>query len=364
MRVLVLTKYPEDGASSRYCVLQYLPWLREAGFECDSFPLYSNALFRDLLMPGKRLIKLVRVVLACLRRIRVVLFSGRYDVVLMHREALPIGPPVLEKLIRRRGMPIVFTYDDALFIFKSNKVDSFSDRFKRPEKYTEIFRTVDCVVAANPWLRDKAAEYCADARYLPAAEDLNRFTPKRYSKSGTGGAVVLGWIGSPSTERYLGLIGRPLVEISKKYPGVVLRVVGGHDFQLAGIPVEHCEWRLDAEVDLLHSFDIGLMPLPDEEWSNGKSGGKARTYMAAALPSVCSRIGFNNRLIADRKTGYLVQTEQEWFDALDALVGDGSLRRRIGLTAREYIEENLSIEIIAPQLRDILREAPKRNGRH
>lgn len=343
-------------------MLQYLPWLRANGFECDSFPLYSTALFRLSLSPGKRLRKFLLFAVAIIQRAWVVLTAESYDLILMHREALPFGPPMLERLLKWKGIPVVFTYDDALFLFKPNQSNKLANWFKRPDKYLEIFSLVDCVVAANPWLKEKAGVYCKDSRFLAAAEDLGRFTAKANYQGESSGSVILGWIGSPSTEKYLRTISGPLRKLTRKHPGLKLRIVGGSKgFRMDGVCIEQVEWSLESEVGSLHSFDIGLMPLPKEEWSKGKSGGKARAYMAVGLPAVCSEIGFNNELINHGETGFLVSSETDWVSCLDVLISDVQLRKEIGQSARRYIEDNLSTDTIAPKLARILTEVSTRS---
>ncbi|MEQ9567308.1 MAG: glycosyltransferase, partial [Pseudomonadales bacterium] len=101
-------------------------------------------------------------------------------------------------------------------------------------------------------------------------------------------------------------------------------------------------------------FDIGLMPLPLEEWSKGKSGGKARTYMAAGVVPVCSAIGYNLELIDQDRTGFLVETPEQWLATLNTLVESRELRERIGRAARAEVERRFSVTGQAEKLKNLL----------
>ncbi len=361
MNVLFLTKYPADGASSRYRVYQYLPYLDAAGIGYRVQPFMSEAMYALVNRPGRRLRKAAHAAFAVLRRLAELARCGRYDLIYLQRECLPLGPPLMERAFRRRRIPTIFDYDDALFIVKPSTHNSFVDTFKSGARTQQIFGLVDCVLAGNDWLRDRAIEHGGAARTFHVAEDLDRYA--RRAPHRNGATVTLGWLGSPSTEKYLDLIREPLRALCRRYPQLRLRVVGGGAFTDARIPVEHRPWRYASEVDDLHAFDIGLMPLPLEDWSRGKSGGKARTYMAAGVPAVCTGIGFNLELIRDGETGVLVRDPGEWEAALARLIENADLRERIAAAARAEVERRYALTRIGPQFVDILREVAARGSR-
>ena len=208
------------------------------------------------------------------------------------------------------------------------------------------------MLAGNDWLRDKAASYCSDSRTFYVAEDLDRYTLRPYDQ--TASTVTIGWLGSPSTEKYLNLIRPALRSVSEKYPEVCLKIIGGGGFTDPGIAVEHVPWSLEDEVAQLHSFDIGIMPLPLEEWSRGKSGGKARTCMAVGVRVVCTRIGFNEELIRDRATGYLVDSIEDWVQVLSTLIESPELRRKVGCAARKEVARRFALDTLGPEFANIL----------
>ena len=98
------------------------------------------------------------------------------------------------------------------------------------------------------------------------------------------------------------------------------------------------------------------MPLPLEEWSLGKCGGKARTYMAAGVPAVCTGIGYNCELIHHGKTGMLVESDEEWLHALTELALDSNLRQSMADAARDDVETRFNVPVISSQMAEIIRE--------
>ncbi len=307
--------------------------------------------------PGRFGTKSLLYLAAFVKRLSSILEARRYDVVFFQRECLPFGPLAVERAINLLRIPTVFDYDDALFIFKKSTHNPVVDRFRKSGRFIKIFQLVNLVLAGNDFLRDSAASFCDQAETLHTAEDTRRVTLRPPHVAGN--PVTIGWLGSASTEKYLHLVTEPLQAVSREFQEVNLKVVGGGSYQAEGLRVEHVPWSHDQEVSLLHSFDIGIMPLPDEEWSKGKCGGKARTYMAAGVPPVCTAVGYNLDLIDNGRTGFLVKTGQEWQETLGLLVRDSDLRNRVATAARDHVEEVFSVDVIAAQMLDHLREVAR-----
>src|SRR5690606_31384276 len=98
----------------------------------------------------------------------------------------------------------------------------------------------------------------------------------------------------------------------------------------------------------------GLMPLPEEDWAKGKSGGKARTYMAAGVVPVCTAIGYNLELIEHGRTGFLCHTHDEWRTVLENLIADTELCAAVGKAARMEVEKRFAPGVIAAKMAGFL----------
>lgn len=340
LRVLFLTRYPVEGASSRYRVYQYLPHLEALGVHCQVQSFMTQAMYQLSFSKGRSLRKMWETGKAVLRRLAVLAGYGRYDIIYMQRELLPFGPPIIERFLRWRGATLVFDYDDALFIHKPSRYNPLASLVRSADKVRQLFGIVHCVIAGNDWLRDEARQSGARAETVEVAEDTVRIQP--HAPHTNDRPVTIGWLGSSSTVKYLRLIEPVLVDLAARNPLLRFEIMGGGDFRMEGVPWVLAPWSLQGELEALKRFDIGLMPLPSEDWAKGKSGGKARTYMAAGVVPVCSAIGYNLELIDPGRTGVLCSSLDDWRREIEMLAADAGLRQRIAVAARAEVESRFS----------------------
>ncbi|MGD9660040.1 MAG: glycosyltransferase family 4 protein [Porticoccaceae bacterium] len=353
LRVLFLTRYPVLGASSRYRVYQYIPHLEAMGIFCEIQPFMDEDLYQLSFSPGRTFAKIRKTLLATVRRLLALRYYSRFDVIYMQRELLPFGAPWLERWLKRRGARLVFDYDDALFIGKPSRFNPIASLLRAPGKVRELFSLVDLVVAGNNWLRDQARAHGGNGVTLEVAEDVSRFPDCLQSRRQP---LVIGWLGSTSTVKYLREIEPALCDLAQRYPQLKFELMGGGDFQMEGVPWTLLPWSLQGEVEALSRWRIGLMPLPEEDWVKGKSGGKARTYMAAGVVPVCTAIGYNLELIEHGRTGFLCRTNDEWRTAMECLIADTKLCIEIGQAARAEVEKRFSPAVIAAKMAALLFE--------
>ena len=340
LSVLFLTRYPVSGASSRYRVFQYIPHLEALGIRCTVQSFMDEPMYRLGLTPGRSLAKFLALVRAIFRRLSVLRRWREFDALYLQRELFPVGPPLIERWLKRRGASILFDYDDALFIKKPSRFNPVATFFRSPGKTRDMFRLADCTVAGNDWLRDAAISEGGRAVTIEVAEDTSRIP--MHAPHADGQPLTIGWLGSPSTVKYLHSIEKPLQRIAARHPDVRWEIMGGSEFGMDGVPWQLHDWSLDAELEALARYDIGLMPLPDETWALGKSGGKARTYMAAGVVPVVAAIGYNLELVDHGRTGFLCASEAEWETALELLIGNAGLRQRVAEAGRAVIEKRFS----------------------
>lgn len=354
-RVLFLTRYPVEGASSRYRVFQYLPHLEKLGVQADVQSFMDTAMYHLSLSPGKTGAKMWSTLRATVRRLLALRQWRHYDVLYLQRELLPFGGPVIERWLKRRGAVLFFDYDDALFIKKASRYNKIATALRSADKTSDLFRLVHCVVAGNDWLRDAATEAgAAQAVTLEVAEDTGRIP--MHAEHSNDNPVTIGWLGSPSTVKYLRFIEPVLQSLAQSFPQVRWEIMGGNDFKMDGVNWQISDWSLDGELKALARFDIGLMPLPPEDWAKGKSGGKARTYMAAGVVPVVSAIGYNLELINHADTGFLCETPDDWERYLVQAIVDADLRQRVALAARTEVEQRFDPAMTSGKMARLLND--------
>ena len=164
---------------------------------------------------------------------------------------------------------------------------------------------------------------------------------------------VIGWSGSHSTVQHLDTLRETLQDLARTAK-FRLRVIGTANYEIEGVDVEAMPWRSETETQDLQPIDIGVMPLPDDQWSKGKCGLKALQYMALGVPTMCSPVGVNSDIIQDGENGFLAGTKDEWIEKLKRLLDSVELRRRLGAAGRRTVEEKYSAQVQAPRVFQIL----------
>jgi glycosyltransferase involved in cell wall biosynthesis len=291
-----------------------------------------------------------------MRRVVRMLSVRRYDVVWIEGEVLPYVPALAPAILARLGVPYVADYDDALF-HRYELHRRAPVRALLGGKIDRVMRHAAAVTVGNDYLAARAYRACARrVEILPSAVDIDRFAP---AAADDPQEVVVGWMGSPSTARYLPLVAGALATATKR--GMRVVVVGaGDDLALPGVPCERQMWTADTEVAQLQSFAIGIMPLVDGPWERGKCGYKLVQYMACGKPVVASPVGTSCQLVEHGRNGFLATSPGEWVTALTTLASDAELRRRLGAAGRLKVESEFAAGVVGRRIAAILRDAAGR----
>jgi glycosyltransferase involved in cell wall biosynthesis len=361
-KILLLTKYARNGASSRLRFMQYLPHVEEAGIEVCKFPLFSDNYVLGL-QQGRRDVS--EILLAYFRRLKILMAGGRFDLLWIEKEIFPWLPAWLENALLSNGVPYVLDYDDAVFHYYDQHPKAAVRRLLGG-KHRELMRNAAMVVAGNEYL----AAYARDAgagrvEILPTAIDLARYPVGQISSDVSNGDLPrVGWIGQRATAEFL----RVLVPLFERLAeqGKSRFVAIGIDAQQLGLPMESVAWSEATEVALLQALDIGIMPLVDAPFERGKCGYKLIQYMACGLPVVASPVGVNCQIVEHGVNGFLADSQQAWEDALRTLLADPLLRERMGAAGREKVARQYCIQVTGPKLVSMLKETAntQRGERH
>lgn len=351
-KILAITPYPNLSADTRYRITQFIPHLEQAGWAVDLRPMMDDRLFAIYNHEGKTVEKITRTFQRSGLRVIDCLKAHNYDLILLHKEAYPFGPPVLENLIHRLQPRIIYDMDDA-FWSHPPQLRQIGRFLRDPQRIDKIISLSSHVLAGNPYLADYALQFNSHVSIFPTVLNTERYTLRHEVDDGR---VTIGWVGRWSSSPYLDQLIPVFKKLLDEYPAVNFRFVGADP---AGLPanerMEFVPWQLQNEIIDIRSFDIGIMPLPNDVYSLGKCGFKLLQYMALGIPAVASPIGVNKDIIQDGINGFLATTETEWFDSLSILIKDIRLRKEIGLKARQTVKERYAVEVQVPILLNILK---------
>jgi glycosyltransferase involved in cell wall biosynthesis len=353
LRVFFLVPYTIEGPSNRLRVHQYLPFLAAHGIEYRVRSFTTHTFYRLLYKSGNVLQKCVYFAGCAVNRLLDIVRALRFDVIFIHRECFPIGPPIIEWILARFGKPLIYDFDDAIFL-RGQHNSALINLLKNPGKVRSIIRMSTAVIAGNAYLAEFARRYNPHVTIIPTPVDTGTF---RLQPARPQARPVIGWIGSHSTARYLESLTPAFQKLATRHE-FEFRIIGaGKGINMPGVPVVNKPWSLRTELEDVSAFDIGVYPLPDDAWARGKCGFKALEYMALGVPVVASPVGMNADLVQDGVNGFHARTTEEWVSRLSALLQDAALRRKMGGTGRQQVVSHYSVEANAPKLLRVLREA-------
>jgi len=338
MNVLYLTKYCRNGASSRLRSYQYFSLLNEKGFSVTVKPFFDENYLNQLYSN----INTSKISLANLyfKRFSTLFTIYKYDSIVIEKELFPYFFSWFEKILFILNIKYIVDYDDAIF-HNYDLSDNKFIRFFLKNKIANVMKYSDCVLAGNTYLASKAVQSRATKVIVfPTVIDINKYKTKECFKDKN--KIVIGWIGSPTTFKYVKSIAPILSKLNKMHP-FELHIIGvAEKLDFNGI-VKYIKWSEVDEVNLLSKLDIGIMPLENTPWELGKCAYKIIQYMGCGLPVVASSIGANKEVIDHGKNGFLVENEKDWIEKLILLLNDSHLRKQFGEDGRKKIERKFSL---------------------
>ena len=352
--IFVICPFPQDvAAGQRLKYEQYFEHWRENGYDITVSSFMDMPMWGIVYKPGNYPAKILGTLRGHLRRIRDIFRVAFYDVVYIHMWVTPLGTSFFERSVRALSKRMIYDIEDNLLLEKSNEVNPFIKILKGTRKTKFLIETADHVITSSPVLNDHCLEINRkkSCTFVSSSLDTDRFVPLgRYSNERK---VTIGWTGTFSSKVYLDLLRNVFLELRKRCD-FRLRIIGNFQYELAGIDLEVIQWTREREIEDLQCLDIGVYPLSQDDWVLGKSGLKALQYMALGLPTVATNVGTTPKIIRHGKNGWLVRSDEEWVDGLEALVKDSALRRAIGTAARATVLQSYSTNVIRSTYLSIL----------
>jgi glycosyltransferase involved in cell wall biosynthesis len=341
-RVLFLVMHrPNRSPSQRYRFEQYFDYLADNGIICHMSYLIDPQDDKVLYQPGKYTAKLWILIKSILKRHSDLYRVKNFDYIFIQREAFMTGTTIFERLLAKSKKPIIFDFDDSIWLLDENAANRNLSFLKNPNKTKRIISLSSTIVAGNEYLADYARQFNTNVKIIPTTIDTKKYQPIPKKPSET---VVIGWTGSFSTIKHFEDIVPVLLRIQAKYGDKVkFEVLGDPDYENHELGIKGLPWRAETETKDLNRFDIGIMPLPDNEWTKGKCGAKGLQYMGMAIPTIMSPVGVNSTIISDSENGFLAGSKDEWYEKLSQLIDSPILREKLGSAGRKTVEEKYSV---------------------
>jgi len=362
-RMLVICPYPIGvAAGQRLKYEQYFERWSKNGWDITISPYMDDTMWKVIHKRGYIFKKIKGVLRGHLQRLRDLISIPKYDLIYIFMYVTPLFTSAMERSVRLLAKKVIYDIEDNIHL--QRKIMSQDDpnpitRFmKWRGKYEFLIRSSDHVITSSPFLN----EYCLKINlkkkctYISSSLDTDKYKiNKEYSSDKK---IVIGWTGTYSSKEYLELLNQVFLKLSKRV-NFQLKIISNFEYHISGIEYENVNWSLDNEIEDLKAFDIGVYPLPLDKWVLGKSGLKAIQYMALGIPCVATNVGTAPILIQDKINGRLVETEEEWIDALEELILNSELRRQLGKQAQIDAVENYSLKKIGNMYDNVLESVIK-----
>lgn len=342
-KILFVVQYPQKiSPGQRFRFELYENLLSENNFEVATQSFFDQNAAKIMFKHGHFFKKFLASLKGLLRRTILIFTIHKYDFILLQREFTPFGPSFFEwyfmKILKKR---IIYDFDDAIWIDHISDQNKLAAMVKNVDKVPKICTWAFKVSCGNQYLCKYAERYNKKVIYNPTCVDtetMHNIACDHYSEK-----VTIGWTGSFSTLKYIDTLIPVITRLQEKYD-FNFKIICNQRPNLKIKNFQFVKWSPENEIIELATCQIGIMPLADDEWSKGKCGFKLIQYMALEIPAVASPVGVNSTIIDDGINGYLSNTENEWFNALEKLLNNPALRSKMGKKGREKIQAQYSLK--------------------
>jgi glycosyltransferase involved in cell wall biosynthesis len=341
MKVLFICNHrPNRSPGQRFRFEQYLNHLAENGITYDLSFILNEKDDKVLYLKGKYLQKALIFIKSYFIRFKDLLRANQFDIIFIYREAILTRSTIFEYLLSKTKAKLILDFDDAIWLPNISEQNKKLEWIKNYDKTSQIAKLADTVIVGNAFLKNYALNYNNSVIIIPTTIDTSYHVPFKKTKE----SICIGWTGTSTTIKHFELIIPVLKKLKEKYgQKIYFKLIGDANFKSSEIEIKTMPWKLETEIEDLQEIDIGIMPLPDDEWSKGKCGFKGLQYMSLEIPTIMSPVGVNTEIIEDGKNGLLASSEKEWINKLSSLIESEELRIRLGKEGRKTVLEKYSV---------------------
>jgi len=342
-KVLFIAAHRTDRSpSQRFRFEQYFDFLEKNGFSCELSSLVSKEDDAKLYSPGNYATKLKIWRKSRNIRNKDAVRSNEFDIIFVQREAFMTGSIKYEQVFAKSKAKLVFDFDDSIWLENVSNANRKLAWLKNNDKTKKIIKISDIIFAGNKYLYDYASQFNENVKIIPTTIDTLEYSRLSTKQTDT---ICIGWSGSVTTIQHFNVALPFLIKLKDKYGDkICFKVIGDNNYINEELNIQGIAWNKEDEIKELSSFDIGIMPLPNDKWAEGKCGLKGLQYMALEIPTIMSPVGVNTEIIQDGENGFLADKEDEWLEKLSLLIENEKLRNTIGKAGRKTVEEKYSVK--------------------
>ena len=324
----------------RFRFEQFLSFFESNGFETKLSSIVTKSQDEFFYLQGHYFKKFIVLLKGAIKRFADIKKVKNSDIVFVQREAFMTSSIFFEKQFKKTDTKFIFDFDDAIWLPNVSEANKNLKWLKDSAKTSKIIQLADTVIAGNHYLADYAKQFNPNVFIIPTTVETNASYKKNKNKT-----ICIGWSGSTSTIKHFELAIPTLLAIKEKFGDLIkFKVIGQHNYHHPKLNFQFVNWSAENEIMELEEIDIGIMPLPDDEWAKGKCGLKGLQFMALEIPVVMADVGVNKSIIQDGVNGFLAKNESEWVDKISALVESESLRNKMGTLGRNTVLQNYSVD--------------------
>jgi glycosyltransferase involved in cell wall biosynthesis len=341
--ILMIVQYPENvSPGQRFRFELYKETLTKNGYSITTRSFFDKNGYEVIHLYGFLLKKSIALLKGFFGRLSLLSQIGKYDFIFLQREITPVGPPVFEwlfaKLFRKK---IIYDFDDAIWMQTVSEQNSLAGNFKNAKKVKKICKWAYKVSGGNEYLCNYARQFNNNVVYNPTCVD----TKNKHNVLANHDVerITIAWTGSFSTLKYLAIVENALKMLQQTYD-FDIKIICNKEPSLNLKNIQYIQWTEENEVSELASCQIGLMPLTNDEWSEGKCGFKLIQYMSLGIPAVSSYVGVNKNIVEEGVTGFFATSDEDWYRSIEKLILDAALRKKMGKAGLQKIIAQYSLQ--------------------
>jgi glycosyltransferase involved in cell wall biosynthesis len=341
-KIYFIVPYPhQEAPSQRFRFEQYFDFLEVNDFEVEIYPFINQSTWKTLYGEGKVFKKAWGILMSFARRFALLFKLHQADFIFIHREAAHIGPPIFEwiiaKVLRRK---YIYDFDDAIWLPNYSESNARFHRLKAYWKVRYCMKWASQITAGNAYLANYALRYNQNVQVIPTTIDTENH--HNVMTNHDSHELVIGWTGTHTTMHYLDELVPVLRKLEQKYTFTFLVISNqSNDYDLKSL--KFVKWNKETEIEDLAKINIGVMPLKQDIWSEGKCGFKGLQYMALEIPTIMSPVGVNSTIVQNGINGFLVEMQEEWYEILEKLIIEKEVRIQIGKAGKSRIDQAYSV---------------------